>query len=188
MAFGQNLKYLRKKNNFTADMLADELGVTLKTISEWEAGQAVPEEEILAALCAMFDVPRDVLVFSDLTGEEKKESAAAKGKGAAVADGVFLSLAVVLYLVLGLVWNAWHPGWIVFLFALSFGSFAHALSGGAKLQEPESFGALSGGIFLFAVAVYLVLGFVGNGWHPGWVIFPAVVALIGLVGWLLRRK
>ena len=42
-------------------------------------------------------------------GEDKENSLSGK------IGGVIMLLATVIYLVIGFVWNLWHPGWIVFL-------------------------------------------------------------------------
>lgn len=40
---------------------------------------------------------------------------------------------------------------------------------------------MAGAIMLTATAVYLVLGFTQNLWHPGWVVFPIGGILCGIV-------
>ena len=49
--------------------------------------------------------------------------------------------------------------------------------GGEKKQGPN----ISGAIMLTATAVYLVLGFARNLWHPGWVVFPIGGIICGIV-------
>ncbi len=48
--------------------------------------------------------------------------------------------------------------------------------------------ALSGIIMMVATAVFLVLGFVWNLWHPGWVVFPVGGIICGIVGAILNIK
>lgn len=48
--------------------------------------------------------------------------------------------------------------------------------------------ALCGGLMLFATALYLVLGFVWNKWHPGWIVFPVGGILCGIIGTLMGNK
>lgn len=48
--------------------------------------------------------------------------------------------------------------------------------------------ALSGIIMSVATAVFLVLGFVWNLWHPGWVVFPVGGIICGIVGAILNIK
>lgn len=38
MKFGDNLKNLRKKKNFSQENLAEKLGVSRQSVSKWEGG------------------------------------------------------------------------------------------------------------------------------------------------------
>lgn len=51
------------------------------------------------------------------------------------------------------------------------------------LEPPKSKTARDAGgvIMLLATAVYLLLGFVGHLWHPGWVVFPIAALLCAIV-------
>lgn len=42
-------------------------------------------------------------------------------------------------------------------------------------------GAICGVIMMSATAIFLLLGFLGNRWHPGWVVFPVGGILCGIV-------
>ena len=53
--------------------------------------------------------------------------------------------------------------------------------------EREADDPLSGIIMLSATAIYLILGFVWNLWHPGWVVFPVGGILCGILG-MARKK
>lgn len=43
----------------------------------------------------------------------------------------------------------------------------------------------SGVIMLLAVIIFLLLGFLGNLWHPGWVVFPVAGLIVGIINLLL---
>lgn len=48
---------------------------------------------------------------------------------------------------------------------------------------------LAGSILMpLAVIIYLVLGFVFNKWHPGWVVFPIAALLTGIISSVAERK
>lgn len=47
---------------------------------------------------------------------------------------------------------------------------------------------ISGAIMLTATAIYLLLGFLWNLWHPGWVIFPVCGILCGIVDNLSKKS
>lgn len=65
-----------------------------------------------------------------------------------------------------------------------------------QAQQPSPPGAqanelcdrICGAIMLGASAAYLVLGFVWNFWHPGWVIFPVGGILCGIVSVLMKKE
>lgn len=76
-------------------------------------------------------------------------------------EGVWFLFAVVGYLLLGFLLNAWHPGWLIF--------FAVPVLGG--LTRPWKY---TGTFPLIVTGVYLTLGLAGGWWHPGWVVFFAI--------------
>lgn len=49
-------------------------------------------------------------------------------------------------------------------------------------------GRLSGAIMLMATAIFLILGFLFDLWHPGWVVFPVGGILCGIVETLIGNK
>lgn len=49
-------------------------------------------------------------------------------------------------------------------------------------------GKISGCIMLVAAAAYLVMGFIWNLWHPGWVVFPVGGILCGIITTLFGDK
>ena len=68
---------------------------------------------------------------------------------------------LIIFLLLGFCFGAWHPGWLIFLMipVMPF------LLGMKRLRN----------VFpLFAAIIYLILGFGFSLWHPGWIIFLTV--------------
>lgn len=57
------IEYLRKKNKMSQENLADKLGITRQTISEWERCEAYPSVERLIQLSELFNVSLDFLIF-----------------------------------------------------------------------------------------------------------------------------
>ena len=81
-------------------------------------------------------------------------------------------ITVFIYLVLGLFFDLWHPGWIVFIMIPVLMSFISAIQNKNALR------------FFYPVlvcAVYLVLGCVWGLWHPWWIIFLTVPIYYGIV-------
>ena len=74
------------------------------------------------------------------------------------SDAMFPVWITVLYLVLGIVFGLWHPGWLVFLTIPLH--YAHFSSRAQMLSNP-----------VIVTLIYLVLGFFFGLWHPGWLVF-----------------
>ena len=68
MAFSTNLQYLRRLQvGLTQEKLAEKLGVSRQSVSNWEAGEGYPEIEKLLQLCELFHCKLDVLLREDMT-------------------------------------------------------------------------------------------------------------------------
>lgn len=66
--FTERLRELRTQNNFSQQDLADKIGVTKQTISQYERGVRKPDMDTLTALCDIFNVSSDYLMGkSDVT-------------------------------------------------------------------------------------------------------------------------
>lgn len=65
MKLQDKLQMLRKKNGYSQEQLADELGVARQTIGKWENGQAVPELSGLIRLSELYGVTVDRIVKDD---------------------------------------------------------------------------------------------------------------------------
>lgn len=66
MSFGQNLQFLRKRDNLTQENLAERMDVSRQTISKWEADSSYPEMDKLLQLCEMFGCTMDELLRGNL--------------------------------------------------------------------------------------------------------------------------
>ncbi len=58
----QRLKELRNEKNFTLKYVAQELNVTIRTISRYEEGTREPSIDMLKTLCDFYDVSADYLI------------------------------------------------------------------------------------------------------------------------------
>lgn len=65
MTLQDKLQYLRKKNGYSQEQLADKLNIARQTISKWETGQAIPELFGLIQLSELYGVPIDRIVKED---------------------------------------------------------------------------------------------------------------------------
>lgn len=68
-----------------------------------------------------------------------------------------------LYLVLGVMFHLWHPGWLLFLTIPLF--YMRPKNNLQRFCNP-----------VMITIIYLVLGFFFNLWHPGWLVFLAIPA------------
>lgn len=76
MSLGENLQYLRKKENITQEQLAERLDVSRQSVSKWESDTTYPEMNTLLQLCQMFHCSMDDLVqgnIHDISIEGKSE-------------------------------------------------------------------------------------------------------------------
>ncbi len=62
---GRFISKLRKENNMTQEILAEELNVSVKTISRWENGKNMPDLSLFKPLCELFNI-----TFNDLMSGE----------------------------------------------------------------------------------------------------------------------
>ena len=70
--FSENLSTFRKEKGWTQSELAEKLGVKANTISNYEKGISTPDYKIIAKLRELFEMPTDVLLYSNLSeGKEK---------------------------------------------------------------------------------------------------------------------
>ena len=62
MNIGDKLIALRKQNNMTQEEVADRLGVTRQTISNWELNQTKPDSDQLIGVSGFYGISLDELV------------------------------------------------------------------------------------------------------------------------------
>lgn len=68
----ENLKRLRRENNLTQENLADFLGVTFQTVSNWERGSSYPDITMLPIIANYFKISIDELLGINKAEAEKK--------------------------------------------------------------------------------------------------------------------
>ena len=87
---------------------------------------------------------------------------------------VFLIL-IITYLIIGSVWGAWHPGWLLFL----LGPIWYSLIEAVEKKNASHFAYP-----VLAALIFLCLGFFAGLWHPGWVIFLTIPVYYSLVEYI----
>ena len=133
MKLEEKISALRKQKGLSQEQLAEKIGVSRQSISKWELGKSAPDLNNIIALSNFFGVSTDYLLKNaSAKGEPIKDNDEEVGRywdededeevvittktGTRISLDVW-SLATVVFLLLGFVWNLWHPGWLVFLVA-----------------------------------------------------------------------
>lgn len=70
---GAFLKDLRKEKEITQEQLAEELGVSGRTISRWETGKNMPDISLLVEIAEFFDVSIPEIIKGERKSENMKE-------------------------------------------------------------------------------------------------------------------
>lgn len=83
-------------------------------------------------------------------------------------------IVVIAYLIIGCVWNAWHPGWLIFFFIPIWDSLIEAI----EKRRPEKLAYP-----VLMALVFLCLGLFFGMWHPGWVVFVTIPLYYSLVSY-----
>ena len=72
---GAFLKDLRREKGITQEQLAEELGVSGRTISRWENGNNMPDISLLVEIAEYFDVSIPEIIKGERKSEDMKEEA-----------------------------------------------------------------------------------------------------------------
>ena len=74
MNFGEKLKSLRIKNQYSQETLAEMINVSRQAVTKWENGNGMPDIENLKLIADIFDVTIDSLVRDEEEIETLDES------------------------------------------------------------------------------------------------------------------
>lgn len=72
---GTFLKLLRKEKNLTQEHLAEQLGVSNRTVSRWENGNNMPDISLLSEIAEFYDVSIPELIYGERKSENMREEA-----------------------------------------------------------------------------------------------------------------
>ena len=165
---------LRASHDLTPEALAARLGVNVETVDAWERGEEAPNADHLLALASLYGVTVDSLLMRPLPGSDEIDPSNPLPNGSffdhirdkkrnAFPYPVAVAFA---YLVLGFLYNLWHPGWIIFLTIPLYYLPAAQRTPMRLLCNP-----------VMVTIIYLLLGCFYNLWHPGWLVFLLIPIL-----------
>jgi len=69
MSLGENLQFLRKRENMTQEQLAEALEVSRQSVSKWESDSTYPETDKLMQLADLFHCSLDDLMRKDVSSQ-----------------------------------------------------------------------------------------------------------------------
>ncbi|MEE0509876.1 MAG: helix-turn-helix domain-containing protein [Peptococcaceae bacterium] len=72
MILADKISNLRKKNGWSQEELAQQMGVSRQSVSKWESGQSIPDLDKILKLSALFDVSTDYLLKENVEIVEEK--------------------------------------------------------------------------------------------------------------------
>ena len=69
MTIGEKLLRLRKARGWSQEALAERIGVSRQAVSRWEADSAKPDADKIVAICDLFGVSADYLLWDNYPGQ-----------------------------------------------------------------------------------------------------------------------
>ena len=108
--------------------------------------------------------------------DEMQDHIFSRGKDAELPLGI---IAIVSYIVIGVCFDAWHPGWLIFLLVPIISTFIHAV----RMHNADLFAYP-----VLAALVFLYVGFVHFVWHPTWVVFLTIPVYYSITGYIRRTR
>ena len=112
---------LRKRSGLSQEGLAEKIGVSRQAVSKWERAESSPDTDNLIALSKLYNVSLDEMLSSNderservYEGEVRDEHEGEK-KASLIKMIPYPIIVTVVYLFIGIVWDLWHPGWLLFL-------------------------------------------------------------------------
>jgi transcriptional regulator with XRE-family HTH domain len=118
---------LRKKYGYSQEQLAEKIGVSRQAVSKWERSESSPDTDNLIALAKIYNLSIDEMLNYNINETATQNSTGEKQTIIANTDVSSSNVnkyirripipvvATLIYLILGFVFDLWHPGWLVFM-------------------------------------------------------------------------
>ena len=177
----EKIRMHRERHGLGQEQLGGLLGVSPHDVERWENGDATPDTTQIMRLSDIFGVTTDYLLRDTAIGEDENRSnsrivsrsidisvappkvTAHRRKSVLLAN--IYGIALVAFLIMGIIFNMWHPGWLVFVAAWVISDIR----------------SIRFSIYGVALIVFLVLGFWLSEWRWAWIVFPVAWLLTSLL-------
>ena len=73
MILADKIIYLRKKNGWSQEQLAEQLNISRQSVSKWESGTSIPDLDKILKMSAIFGVSTDYLLKDELEEEAQMD-------------------------------------------------------------------------------------------------------------------
>ena len=94
MIFSDKIIMLRKKNGWSQEELANEIGVSRQSVSKWEGAQSVPDLNKILKLSKLFGVSTDYLLRDDIDEIPQEEKTKTEEKQEETVDEDAITMSV----------------------------------------------------------------------------------------------
>ncbi len=186
------LAKLRKEHNLSQEELAEKLGLSRQAVSKWERAEASPDTDNLIMLAKLYDISLDELLHADAQEyaavEQEALDKAGEGKSFEKPEVVHIGLKGI-HVEDGE--NYVHVGWDGIHVRDDKGNTVETRDKHVFVNDREydvRHEVLRHSVIPVVIVIaYLLLGFLGNWWHPGWLIFLLVPVLDSLVEAIVKR-
>lgn len=111
-----------------------------------------------------------------VNGDEARDHLFIRGKEAELPLGI---IAIVVYILIGIFFDLWHPGWLIFFMVPIISTLIHAV----RQHNPDLFAYP-----MLALLVFLYAGFMYSLWHPAWAVFLTIPVYYSITGYIRRTR
>lgn len=111
-----------------------------------------------------------------VNGDKAEGHIFTRGKDAELPLGI---LAIVSYIIIGVCFDLWHPGWLIFFLVPIISTFIHAV----RNHNPNLFAYP-----ILVLFIFLYVGFVYHIWHPTWVVFLTIPLYYSFTEYIKRAR
>jgi len=167
IVIANRLATLRKQNGFSQEELAGKLGISRQAVSKWERAESSPDTDNLIALAKLYQISLDALLESDeetiqnerfaaqaQAESDKEQTSKHREYGAHSAHGAHDEYSE----------HSEHSKY----------DTKHFRHGSKWKRFPYP---------LLVTIIYLMLGFWGDLWHPGWIVFLTIPVYYSIVSY-----